>query len=68
MIDLSPILDVSPSVEEAEQEDMLAKQREELQLQRQRSRDESTLDDEEDDFEDDGDVTMYSMSNSMSSR
>ncbi|KAH9490646.1 hypothetical protein Btru_052221, partial [Bulinus truncatus] len=34
VIDLSPILDVSPSVEEAEQEDMLAKQMEELERQR----------------------------------
>lgn len=48
VIDLSPILDVSPSVEEAEQEDMLAKQMEELE--RQRSRDEAA-DDEYDDEE-----------------
>ncbi|BFZ10940.1 hypothetical protein BsWGS_13979 [Bradybaena similaris] len=34
VIDLSPIQDVSPSIEEAEQEDMLAKQLEELQRQR----------------------------------
>ena len=33
VIDLSPILDVSPSVEEAEQEDMLAKQLEEFERQ-----------------------------------
>lgn len=37
VIDLSPIQDVSPSVEEAEQEDMLAKQLEELQRQRLRN-------------------------------
>ncbi|CAG5128991.1 unnamed protein product [Candidula unifasciata] len=37
VIDLSPIQDVSPSVEEAEQEDMLAKQLEELHRQRLRN-------------------------------
>ncbi|CAG5117898.1 unnamed protein product [Candidula unifasciata] len=46
VIDLSPILDVSPSVEEAEQEDMLAKQMEELE--RQRSREEAAEDEYED--------------------
>ena len=45
VIDLSPILDVSPSVEEAEQEDMLAKRMEELE--RQRSREAEEEDEEE---------------------
>ncbi|KAK3733852.1 hypothetical protein RRG08_031793 [Elysia crispata] len=40
VIDLSPILDVSPSVEEAEQEDMLAKRMEELERQRSREAEE----------------------------
>ncbi|PVD25126.1 hypothetical protein C0Q70_15624 [Pomacea canaliculata] len=67
VIDLSPILDVSPSVEEAEQEDMLAKQLEELE--RQRSREESDMDRDDPDMEDDEDedVHMVSMSASMSS-
>ncbi|RUS69339.1 hypothetical protein EGW08_022900, partial [Elysia chlorotica] len=49
VIDLSPILDVSPSVEEAEQEDMLAKRMEELE--RQRSREAGEDEDEEEEGE-----------------
>ncbi|XP_071081619.1 uncharacterized protein [Haliotis cracherodii] len=46
VIDLSPILDVSPSVEEAEQEDMLAKQMEELERQRSREEEQDEADEE----------------------
>ncbi|GFN88900.1 tripartite motif-containing protein 45 [Plakobranchus ocellatus] len=47
VIDLSPILDVSPSVEEAEQEDMLAKRMEELERQRSREVEEEEEEGEE---------------------
>ncbi|XP_012946818.2 uncharacterized protein LOC106014198 isoform X2 [Aplysia californica] len=49
VIDLSPILDVSPSVEEAEQEDMLAKQMEELERQRSREEAAAAYEDHDDD-------------------
>ncbi|GFR70619.1 tripartite motif-containing protein 45 [Elysia marginata] len=51
VIDLSPILDVSPSVEEAEQEDMLAKRMEELERQRSREAEEEGEEEESEELE-----------------
>lgn len=63
VIDLSPILDVSPSVEEAEQEDMLAKQMEELE--RQRSREEAAEDEYDDEESESMEAGAFYDSNSF---